>query len=336
MAPRFGILEVPRSVAEAVEHARIAEAVGFDLVGMADSQSVFREVYGSLAVVAAQTDRVMLGPTVTNPVSRHPAVTASAIATVDEISGGRALLGVGSGDSAVLNLGKQPFRLATMRAFIAALKDLMAGREVTWEGASVHTGWIGRAVPVYLAAEGPKTLELAGELADGVICGMGVGPGLVERSLAHVRAGARRAGRRVEDIDVWVLARVNIGEDRTALVRQIRQELASSAHHAFRFTLEGKEVPPQFIDVVRRIQRGYVPSAHEDLGESANARLMDDAEFLDYMAWRFGVVGTPTECAEQVERIGAAGADGILFTGFVPERAELIETIGVQVAARVR
>src|SRR5919106_162187 len=90
-SPRFGLVCLPRSVASAVADATLAEEVGFSLVGIADSQSVFRELYTVMALCAQATHRVLIGPTVTNPITRHPAVAASAIATVDEIAPGRTI-----------------------------------------------------------------------------------------------------------------------------------------------------------------------------------------------------------------------------------------------------
>ena len=104
MTARLGLLCLPRSVTSAVADARLAEDVGFSLVGVADSQSVFRELYATMALCAQATRRVRIGPAVTNPVTRHPAVAASGIATIDEIAPGRAVFGIGSGDSAILNL----------------------------------------------------------------------------------------------------------------------------------------------------------------------------------------------------------------------------------------
>ncbi|MBX6377179.1 MAG: LLM class flavin-dependent oxidoreductase [Clostridia bacterium] len=329
--PRFGMLELPRTTQSAVAHAQLAESLGFDLVGVADSQSVYREVYATLAAVAVHTRRVRVGPTVTNPLTRHPAVTASAIATVDELAGGRAFLGIGSGDSAILNLGLRPARLAEMRGAVQTLQQLLAGKAVPWQGRTIHTQWVGRRVPVYMSAEGPKTLELAGEIADGVICGLGLTPDIVELSLHHLRVGAERAGRRLEDLDIWAMVRVNVGDRRDELLREIRMELASSAHHVFRSTLQGKNVPPEWAEHIRLVQQGYDTRHHEALGDSPNARLMEDPAFLDYMARRFAVLGTPEECVEQIGRIVQAGFRNLLFTGFVQDRERLIRTLGERV-----
>jgi alkanesulfonate monooxygenase SsuD/methylene tetrahydromethanopterin reductase-like flavin-dependent oxidoreductase (luciferase family) len=113
-------------------------------------------------------------------------------------------------------------------------------------------------------------------------------------------------------------------------------ELASTAHHAFRFTQAGKLVPPEFAETIRRVQAGYRPSHHEDLGESPNAGLMDEPDFLSYMAERFAIVGTADDCVARIQAIRAAGIHQFLFTGFIEERAALIETLGRSVFPRCR
>ena len=115
MEAKFGILEIPRSSDGAVAYAKLAEAVGFDLVGVADSQSLFREPFVTLGLMGQATAKVMIGTSVTNPITRHPAVMASAIATVQEISGGRAMLGIGTGDRASYNINERPRGLAGLR-----------------------------------------------------------------------------------------------------------------------------------------------------------------------------------------------------------------------------
>jgi 5,10-methylenetetrahydromethanopterin reductase len=332
---KFGTIEIPRSIDSAVYHAQLAESVGFDFLGVADSQSLYREVYMTAALMAKATERALIGPAVTNFITRHLAVTASAMGTLDEVSGGRALLGVASGDSAIYNIGERPTKLAEMREAMLALRNMFDGQLAPWRGAQIHAEWVKRPIPLYVAAEGPRTLELTGEVADGVMAGMGLSSAAIELTLNHLGVGAERAGRSLDDLDVWVLARVNIGDDRQALINEIRMELASTAHHAFRFTLDGKDVPDALRERIMAVQRGYNPRRHEALGESPNARLMQDAELLDYMAGRFAIVGTVEECAAQVRQLEALGVKGILFTGFVADRAGLLERIG-EVIAMVR
>ena len=333
---RLGLLCLPRSVGAAVADARLAEDVGFTLVGVADSQSVFRELYATMALCAQATRRVLIGPSVTNPITRHPAVAASGIATIDEIAPGRAFFGIGSGDSAILNLAERPATLADMRAYIETVRALHATREAEWHGRTTRLTWAPRAVPIYLSAEGPRTLELAGEIADGVIVNVGLTPALVRDAVAHVHAGARRAGRDPASIDLWTLVRANVTDDVAAGVDEIRMELASNAHHVFRFTLDGKHVPGELADAIRRVQKGYQPAAHEALGPSPNARLLEAEPALRaYLADRFAAVGPAAVCADTLRGVVEAGIDGLLVTGFVAERARLIRALGEQVLPRL-
>ncbi|HLZ70071.1 MAG TPA: LLM class flavin-dependent oxidoreductase [Dehalococcoidia bacterium] len=324
---QFGVIALPHTAGEAVEDAKRAEAAGFHWLGVADSQSVFRELYGTAALCAAATSRIRIGPAVTNPITRHPAVTASAVATLDEISGGRAFCGIGTGDSAVLNLGERPVSLTRLREYLQTVRALLRRQDTEYRGKGVHLGWPQRAVPLYLAAEGPRTLELAGEVADGVIIGVGLQPALLREALAHLAAGAARAGRRLADLDLWAFARVNITDDVEAGIDAIRMELASCAHHVFRFTLEGKQVPAELAEAILRVQRGYQPAQHEQAA-GANAELMQDPVLLRYLAERFAVVGPAEACVAKLRAVAEAGVPNVLFTGFVRDRAALLRTLG--------
>ena len=128
---KFGVGVVPHDLPETAASAELAESQGFEYVGIPDSQSLWRELYLSLSVVANATSRVRIGPPVTNALTRHPAVAASAIATLNEISGGRAFLGIGSGDSAILNLGLRPAKMADLREYILALRAIRSGQSLS-------------------------------------------------------------------------------------------------------------------------------------------------------------------------------------------------------------
>jgi 5,10-methylenetetrahydromethanopterin reductase len=336
MTARLGLLCLPRSVAAAVADARLAEDVGFSLVGVADSQSVFREMYVTMALCAQATRRVRIGPSVTNPITRHPAVAASGIATVDEIAPGRAFFGLGSGDSAILNLAERPSTLADLRAYVEAVRALHTRGETTWRGRLARLTWAKRAIPIYLSAEGTRTLELAGEIADGVIVNVGLEPALVKDAVARVHAGARRAGRDPASVDLWTMVRANVTDDVAAGIDEIRMELASNAHHVFRFTLEGKQVPPALADAILKVQKGYQPAAHEALGASPNAALLDGEPALRaYLAQRFAAVGPASLVADKLRAVVDAGISGLLVTGFVHERQALIRALGERVLSRL-
>src|SRR5262245_18474108 len=147
---RFGVVLLPESLAAFGALCREAEDQGFDWIGVADSQSVFRELYVALTLAALGTSRARLGPLVTNPLTRHLVVTASAIASVDELSGGRAVLGLGSGDSAIYTIGAPPATLAGLEDAVSTLGRLTAGEVVVREGRPWRVHRSMRRVPIYL------------------------------------------------------------------------------------------------------------------------------------------------------------------------------------------
>ena len=163
----FGVTLLPNALDEFQSWCRTAEETGFDTVGVGDSQSLYREVFITSALCAQVTERVSFGPRVINPMTRHPAVAASGAATLAELAPGRAILGIGSGDSAVHNAGIRPANLAEMRDYTTALTGLMQDGSAEYQGETANLTWGPADVPVYMAASGPKTLELAGEVADG-------------------------------------------------------------------------------------------------------------------------------------------------------------------------
>ncbi len=179
------------------------------------------------------------------------------------------------------------------------MRSLLRRQDIEYDGKRVHLGWPEQPAPVYVVAEGPRTLELAGEIADGVIIGVGLQPELLRDAVAHVATGAARAGRGLAALDLWAFARVNVTEDVEAGIDEIRMELASCAHHVFRFTLEGKQVPADLAESILRVQRGYQPAQHEHAA-GANADLMRDPVLRRYLAERFAVIGPNVQTCDEV------------------------------------
>ena len=315
---RFGVVLLPESLTEFAPLCREVDEHGFDWLGVADSQSVFRELYVALTLAALNTSRVRLGPLVTNPLTRHLVVTASAVASVDELSGGRARLGIGSGDSAIFSLGAPPATLAGLEDSVVTLGRLTSGVPIDRGGRRWQVHRSTRRVPIYLAAEGPRTLELAGRMADGVIVGLGLTPEVIRLSLAAIERGARAAGRALADLDVWWFAKTNVADSRAQAVAPITMALAASANHAFRFTLEGKAVPPDLHGRIKGLQREYDSHQHEIAG-AGNAGLTERWGLTDFLADRFAFAGTPDDCAAQIRRAMGAGARQFVITSFVPD-----------------
>lgn len=328
-------------VDELVEQATLAERLGYDFVGLGDSQSIFKELHTSLGLVANQTERIDIGPAVTNPVTRHPAVTASALCTAAELSDGRALLGIGTGDSGVHTLGKTPAKLAELKETIETIRALFEGEPVEYEGSEIELRWLQESelnpdVPIFMAAEGPKTLEMAGELADGVFIGTGLFPELIQDSVERVNAGARAAGRDPQEVTKWIMARANIAEERADAVEEIKMQLAASANHAFRYSLEGKQVPDEHRDAIRRLQEEYDPHEHETLQADTHDDLVDELGLTEYLADRFAIVGTADDCIAKLRDIDSvAGVDGVFVPVYHEDKRRFITRFAEDVLAQL-
>src|SRR6266581_8325180 len=193
---QFGFtLKPEHSIERHLALTRRAEAAGFEYGWLFDSHVLWREPYPLLTLMAKATTRLRLGTCVTNPATREPTVTASALATLDELSGGRMDLGIGRGDSARRVLGKPPITLAHTEEAIHVIKDLVEGRPVVYEGTELQLGWTGGwKLPVWVAGYGPMALAMTGRIADGVILQL-ADPDLIRWFVSQVRVAAVAAGR---------------------------------------------------------------------------------------------------------------------------------------------
>ena len=307
---RFGVNYLPGPAEDTLRWARAAEDAGFDIVGIADSQSVYRDVYMCLALCAAGTRRVRLGPRVINPLTRHPAVAAGAAATLAEMAPGRTMLGIGTGDSAVLNLGLTPSSRARLRAYVGTVRELLETGHSAWDGRPCRMTWggvVGRRIPIYVAASGPRMLRLAGEIGDGVIINTGLTPDIVRDSIGQVRAGAESAGRSLDEIDLWWLPVANVRSDRAAAIDEVAMTLASAGSHLSRFTTQGKHIPRELHDAVVALGERYRPEEHSK-PDSANRGLIRELGLLEYLAERFAIAGTVDDCVAKIEAAAEAGA----------------------------
>ncbi|MGH7265122.1 MAG: LLM class flavin-dependent oxidoreductase, partial [Candidatus Rokuibacteriota bacterium] len=164
----FGALYAPAN--EVARLGAECEAGGFDGLWVPDSQMLYRDPYATLALLARDTRQARLGPMVTNALTRHPAVTANAILTIQELSGGRAILGLATGDSAVRRVGARPMGLGDLESAMAGLRTLLGGGDLPGESGRFAIRFAGGSPPpVYVAATGLRALEMAGRVADGVI-----------------------------------------------------------------------------------------------------------------------------------------------------------------------
>jgi 5,10-methylenetetrahydromethanopterin reductase len=193
---RFGLNRFDaRSVALFAADVRRAEDLGWDAALVPDSQLRRRDTYVLLAAAAQATKRITLGPLLANPVNRHATVTASSIATIDELAPGRTLLGWGIGDTAVRLAGLKPARVAELEASTLLMRALLDGEAVEVGAPRPARLPHHRPVPIWIAAGGPRTLHMAGGVADGVFIRVGTHPANIAAAVAGIRAGAADLGR---------------------------------------------------------------------------------------------------------------------------------------------
>ena len=323
---RFGTGTTVKDFAAYREWLRVAEGSGFDLLTTGDSQSLWADPFVSMSFAAQNTHRARLAITVSNPVTRHPAVVASSLVALQDIAGGRFCFGVSTGDSALRNIGEPPATLEQLRSFVATVRAMTLQEPARWNGHEQSLRW-GRAdVPIWIAAEGPRTLRLAGEVADAVLLSNSLSPEAIDRSFALVGEGARAAGRSMDDIEMWWM--VNLVPARTERegIDSIRSVLAGTANHVYRFTLEGKGLPPEHIAGVRELKRAYDSGHHANPAATANAQLVDRLGLTDFLASQSTIAGPIGQCIERLHEVAESGVTNIIMAQFVDDPLAFMTT----------
>jgi 5,10-methylenetetrahydromethanopterin reductase len=263
-------------------------------------------------------------------------VTASAAATVDELTGGRFVLGIGSGDSSVRVMGWRTARISQLRDYIDLLRPLWDGEFVAPYGQAFRLQAAPRhRIPIYVSATGPNMLQFAGEVADGVILLAGIAPDSLDYALNYLEIGARRAGRRVEAIDVAVGTFCHIADNWRA-VKKLAQPYA--ALYAIRHpeTLRDSGIdPPEHQDV-----SGIYPDlAHaEDWDRAIELTNWLPDDVLEAFCERFCLMGTGQEVASKIQALAARGVNNLYIRGFYSFRlpTDVAETFIREVIPRFR
>jgi len=321
MTPVRVHLRVPGTspMSEVMALIQSIEAAGFDGVGILDSQILCRDTFVTLGQAATHTSRLTLFPAVTNPFTRHASVLASAIQTVEELAPGRIKFVIGTGYTSASTIGRKPATLAEMRACIATVKTLVAGKSADFNGTPGRLGYTsGRSIPVLMAASGPKAIELAGEIADGVLLMVGFNRGIVERALSYLERGARRAGRRLDDLEiVWAVrtgtAKTLDDARRLARPTAVHWGILRWGGHWLEpagLTLPKLEIP----DAVWKIYPDLSHAHDWDAAIAATSFVPDDvvAELCDAM----GLVGTPEHCADRIAEMAKLGVRNLYLMAF--------------------
>ena len=327
----FGFtLKTDESIDRTIGLTRQAEAAGFSYGWLFDSHVLWKEAYTLLTIMALNSERLRLGTCVTNPGTREPTVTASALATLDVISGGRMDLGIGRGDSARRVMGKPPTTLARLEEATVLIRDLVEGRTVEQDGTPLKLTWTrGDKLPVWIAGYGPKALELTARIADGVILQLAE-PDLIRWFVGQLRDYARAAGRDPAQIRVMAAAPAHVGEIEACRDR-VRWFPALVSNHVVDLVnkYDPADLPPALTAYVRD-RKDYDYLHHAEVG-SSNASFVTD-EIVD----RFCVIGPVEEHVRKLTELAAAGVDQFNIYLMNGDEEETLETYGRDIIPAMR
>ena len=316
----------------AADFAQRAEAAGWAGMAVVDSQNLSGDAYVALTMAATRTETLGLATAVTNPITRHPAVTASAIASVQAISNGRATLGIGRGDSALAHLGRAPASVALLTAYLETLQTYLRGEAVPFDGLSFHEKmapdvaslgladsaeasritWLPDARPkveVEVAATGPRVIGVAARLADRVMFALGANPERIAWGITTAREARKAAGLEPDALRfgsyVNMVCHSNV---------ETARQLASGGLTTFaRFqVMHGKQSGP-VAETQRRVlddlHDRYDMKHHTQSGSPQTKTLTP--EFID----AFAIVGPPEHCVERLRELASLGVERIIVIG---------------------
>lgn len=300
-----------------------AEELGFDMAWVADSQLIMKDAPAALSIAAAQTERIKLGPGVTNPVTRHFTTIANWMVSLNELSDGRAVLGIGPGDSAVFPLGLKVATTSELRTAVEDIRALGAGQEVNIGERPVRLLTAKDPFPIFIAASQPRMLRLAGATADGVILMGGADPRLTQWQLDHIAAGATEAGRTMDDVFVDLWFGISISED----LEQARLDVRSWVTSQARWFAKWKELPSSLQphkEEFTHANNSYAFSAHLSR-HAEHSRGVSDS-LVDLIA----VCGPLERCVEKIEPLLNLKVDRLTWTLLPGGRMRRLQQLGEQ------
>jgi probable F420-dependent oxidoreductase len=313
-----------------IELMQKAEQQGFEYGWTYDSHILWQDSYALLPLAAANTERITLGHCVTNPGIREPTVTASWYATMQDVSNGRMVMGIGRGDSSRRVVGLKPVRVAEFEAALRMIKDLMNGRPVQWNDTELELKWVRDqlpAIPMHVAGYGPRALGVAGRVGDGVIIQL-ADPQIIQWIMDTARQAAEAEGRDPDALQCIVCAPSYISSDLTVARDQVRWFPAMVSNHVMdlveRYGADSDEIPAALTDYVKARQF-YDYKEHSRVGAKHGGFVTD--EICD----RFTVLGTVAQATEKLRELESIGVDQFNIYLMTQGQDEILDAYGKDV-----
>ena len=300
-------------IGTAVPQAERAERLGWDGITFTDSQNLTGDPFVAVALAAAAVERLRFATGVTNAYTRHPAALANVAATVQETSGGRFVLGIGRGDTALFHLGRKPMPVDAFVESVIDLQHYLANETIDCNGRPSRLQWLDRChqpkVPLDVAVSGPRMIEFAARIAERITLAVGADPDRVTWAIDLARKAAANAGRDPEEISFGAYVNVGCHPDLDAARGLIGGGVAAFAHFSSMPGSTGAGLAAADREVVAEVGRRYDSNQH-----LSNAAAHTDAlkpEFVD----RFAVVGAPEVCAQRLLDLAGLGLERFVITG---------------------
>jgi 5,10-methylenetetrahydromethanopterin reductase len=290
---------------------RLAAELGYGIAAVGDSPAGWHEMYISLAIAAQESPDAIVAPYVTSPFVRHPIINANAMCSLADAYGDRFVLGLSTGGSNVMAIGRAPANQAEIRDYFQTLQTLFAGRPAQYAGAPVSALRHARRIPIFYSAFGPKALALAGEQADGVILFMNHDLEALDRKVAAVRDAAIRAGRRAEDVQIWATAFCSVRNTRAEALADLTAFIVVNGMAIARMPEVLAQIPKQFHAPLAELARRYDPTEHCVVG-GANSRLPGELGLTDFLGGFDTVAGPPAEVKKVLDGLEQRGISGFI------------------------
>jgi probable F420-dependent oxidoreductase len=313
-----------------LELMQLAERNGFEYGWTYDSHILWQESYALLPLVADKTEKIKLGHCVTNPGIRDPTITASWYATMQDLSGGRMVMGIGRGDSSRRVVGLKPVRVAEFERRLRMMKELMNGRSVEWNDKELKLEWVRKelpTIPMHVAGYGPRALGVAGRVGDGVIIQL-ADPQIIQWIMDTARKAAEEEGRDPDALECIVCAPSHVTGDLAEARDQVRWFPAMVSNHVMdlieRYGADSDEIPAALTDYVKA-REFYDYKEHSRVGAKHGEFVTD--EICD----RFCVLGTPEDAAAKLKELESIGVDQFDVYLMTEGQDETLEIYGKEI-----
>ena len=298
------------------EMAPLLEEMGFDIVLCPDTQNLSADPYGQLALMANATKSLKIGTGVTHPVTRETAVTASAMASLQEESQGRAICGIGRGDSSAAHIGKRQATTEELRNCVVTLKSYMNGEAIEAGNIQSPIRWIDpkviSPVPIDIACTGPRTIKMACDVADRVSFAVGSAFERVEWAMNTAKEHLEKTGRSSDSLQIGAYINLICDYNEKRAISLARMLAGLVAHFTAMKGASTEHLPDKLLPVTQQLQTDYDMKNHSS-EKGQHLDLIDD----DFIEW-FSIAGPPQKCINRLEKLLDLGLDHIYILGGSP------------------